>query len=257
MSLFPLLIFTSAVVGYLAAGRVDFAARVVEELDLAGDAARLVTDAIATAEDSRQAASVVGLVGLLVAGLGVVSALQDAYDEVWQVRGRGIKDKLVGLLWLAGTVVIVLASFGISAAVRQLPAATAPLHFVVGAGIGFALFLWSSRVLPSRTVPRRSLLPGAVFAGIALKLLKIAGTYYVPHLVTSSSALYGTIGAVFAMLAWLAILSQVIVYAMVLNVVRWEEDHGTERVEIEVPKLERGVPVDGARAGEIKTIAGR
>lgn len=257
VSLLPLLFATSAVVGFLASGRVDFVARVVDQLGLTGDAARLVTDAIDVARDSRQAASIVGLVGLLLSGLGVVSALQYAYDEAWQVQGRGIKDKLVGLVWLAGAVLIILPSFAVRAQLRRQPIALAPLNFVLGVGVGVALFLWSSRVLPSRTAPRRVLLPGAVCAGIALELLKFVGVWWVPRLVTSSSAIYGAIGAVFAILAWLAVLSQVLVYCMVLNVVRWEEKNGTVHIEIEVPTLERGVPTEGTRDGDVRTVANR
>ena len=52
-------------------GTTDFAAEVVDQLGLEGKAADQVTDAIDTAQGSRRTASVVGLVGLAWAGLGV------------------------------------------------------------------------------------------------------------------------------------------------------------------------------------------
>jgi uncharacterized BrkB/YihY/UPF0761 family membrane protein len=37
----------------------------------------------------------VGFAGLLWSALGLVGALQYAYDSVWQVTGRGLKDKVL------------------------------------------------------------------------------------------------------------------------------------------------------------------
>ncbi len=72
--------------------------------------------------------------------------------------------------------------------------------------------------------------------------------------VSSASALYGTLGVVFATLAWLLFFGRLVVYATVVNVVRWEEDHGTVVLEMEVPKVqgETTQPVDVTRAGETK-----
>ena len=63
-------------------------------------------DTIATAEESRRAASVVGFVGLLWSGLGLVGSLQTACNAAWQVQGRGLLDKLFALRWLAGAAVL-------------------------------------------------------------------------------------------------------------------------------------------------------
>ena len=62
----------------------------------------MLTAAIATASESRRAASVVGFVGLVWSALGLVGALRYLYDSVWQMQGRGIRDKVVALAWLLG-----------------------------------------------------------------------------------------------------------------------------------------------------------
>jgi len=77
----------------------------------------------------------------------------------------------------------------------------------------------------------------------------------VPRAVGSSSALYGSLGVVFAILAWLFFFGRLAVYAAVLNVVRWEEEHGTVTVEIELPNHPELVPVEATRAGEAKAPA--
>ncbi|HEX6312470.1 MAG TPA: YhjD/YihY/BrkB family envelope integrity protein, partial [Acidimicrobiia bacterium] len=111
-------------------------------------------------------------------------------------------------------------------------------------------FLWTSWLLPNRRVGIRPLLAAAIVGGVLLEVLKIVGTLVVPRLVADSSALYGTIGVVFAVLIWLLILGRVVVYVAVIEVVDWEGRRGTQRTVIEVPVLPGSRPVASTRAGE-------
>lgn len=254
-SIFPLLLVTIAVVGYFSVSAGNLPAQVISRFGLTGEAATVVTSAIAKAESSRKTASVIGLVGLLWSGLGLVAVLQSAYNSVWQVKGRGWKDKLVGLGWLAGAGVIFAASFAITAALGVLPGFVAPVGIAVAFTVDVALFIWSSSVLPNRDVPWRALLPGAILGAVGLEALKALGTLYVPHAVSSASALYGSIGVVFALLAWLFFFARLVVYASVLNVVRWETDHGTITVEVDAPRLPNRVALEADRSGQVMVQA--
>jgi membrane protein len=250
LSLFPLLLVAVAVLGFVAAGHADLPGTIIKNMGLTGDAARLVTDSIHRAEKTRGAALGIGTAGLLWSGLGLVAGLQVAFNAVWQVPSRGLKDKLFGLGWLAGAGLIMALSFGLTAAVNFLPGVVAPVAIVVAFAVNVALWLWSMKVLQNRSVPWRALLPGAVVGAIGLEVLKAVGAIYVPRAVASSSALYGSIGVVFAVLAWLLFFGRLVVYATVVNVVRWEEDHGTVTAEIELPRLPGQVPVAATRSGE-------
>lgn len=257
LSLFPLLLFAIAIIGFFSAGSPNLAADVVERLGLTGDAASSITSAIDVAERSRRAASVIGIVGLLWSGLGLISAFQYAINAAWQVTGRGWRDKLTGLLWLGGATLLFLTSFATSAVIRILPGFLAPLGILAGLSVNLGLWLWTFKVLGTRDVGWKALLPGAVAGALGLEVLKAVGAFYVPMAVASASALYGTLGVVFATLAWLLFFGRLVVYAAVVNVVRWEEDHGTVTVEIEVPRVhpETTPPVDVTRAGETKPQA--
>jgi membrane protein len=250
LSLFPLILVVIAVVGYFSTHSSDLAGTVIRNLGLHGEAATALESAINKAEESRRTASVVGAVGLLWSGLGLVAALQFALDAVWQAAGRGIKDKLYGLAWLAGAGVILLASIALTTAMNFLPGVLAPLAIVVALLVDVALWLWSLRVLPNRNVGWKALLPGAVVGAVGLEALKVVGGLWVPRLVASSSALYGAIGVVFAVLAWLLFFGRLVVYVACVNVVRWEEDHGTVTAEIELPRVPGEVTVRATRAGE-------
>jgi membrane protein len=253
LSLFPLLLVAVAVIGFVAGGGTNVAGSVVKNLGLSGDAARAVRDAVAAAEHSRRAASIIGLAGLLWSGLGLISALQYGYDSVWQVEARGMKDKLVGLLWLAGAAVLFVVSAAITTVLHWLPGWLSFVGFVLGLGVSLVLWIWTSKVLPNRDATIRMVLPGAILGAVGLEILKFVGAFYVPRLVSSSSQLYGSIGIVFAILAWLLIFSRLIIYSAVLNVVLHERRAGTETATARIPAgVSRDATPDVNRGGRVE-----
>jgi membrane protein len=246
LALFPLLLVVIAVVGFVSSNHPTLANDLVKNLGLTGEAAKTMKDAIKAAEQSRRAASIIGFVGLLWSGLGLVAALQYAFNSTWQVKGRGLRDKVLGLAWLAGASVIFAASFGITTLLNFLPGFLAPLGILVGLAVNSALWLWAMKVLPNRDVGWKALVPGAALGAVGFEILKAVGSIYVPRLVASSQALYGTLGIVFATLAWLLFFGRLLVYANLLNVVRWDEDHGMLKhhvsgAAVDVPKPEVSV----------------
>jgi membrane protein len=251
LSLFPLLLVAIAVLGFLSSGDTGFATRLVGDLGLHGRSAQVVHDAITTAEGTRKAATVVGVVGLLWSGLGVVGALQTAVNAVWQERGRGLLDKLVALRWLAVAFVLFAATIALGPLLRWLPGWAAPLSMLLGVVLDVALFTWTYHGLGHVAVPWRAHLPGAILVAVGFEVLKDVGSVWVPRAVASSSALYGSLGVVFAVLAWLAIYGQLFVYGAVINVLRWERARGTDTIDIEVPHQEGAPPLTATRGGAV------
>jgi membrane protein len=167
------------------------------------------------------------------------------------VEERGLKDKAVGILWLAGAVVVFVGAAAVTTLLRWLPGYVAPLGILVALAVNFGLWVWTSKILPNTRIPWRAVLPGALFAAVGLEILKAIGAFYVPKLVASSSQLYGTLGVVFALLAWLFFFGRLIIYSAVVNVVLWEKDAGTVTVVTEVPVQ------PGAESGEQVSRMGR
>ncbi len=253
LSLFPLLLVGIAVAGFISAGSdTDIAGRLIGELGLQGEAADTLKEALSTAESSRQTASVIGLLGLFWSGLGLVGGLQHAFNAVWQVNERGMKDKVFGLLWLAGAALLFVASAALTTALRWLPGFIAPLGVVVTFLVSFGLWLWTSKVLPNRDLTWRSLVPGALVGAVGVEVLKGAGAYWVPRAVASSSQLYGVLGIIFAILAWLLLFGRLLVYSAVVNVVLYERHAGTVKATLEAPGVAEPCAVAN-RAGRLVT----
>jgi uncharacterized BrkB/YihY/UPF0761 family membrane protein len=57
---------------------------------------------------------------------------------------------------------------------------------------------------------------------VALEVLKFVGGVWVPRLIANSSELWGTIGAVFALIAWILIFGRVIAYVAIIEVLEAE-----------------------------------
>jgi len=251
LSLFPLLLAVVGVVGLVSSNAADLPGTVIAKLGIHDPTTdKLLRDAFATAEESGKAASVIGLAGLLWSGLGLVAAIQFAFDSVWQAPGRGLRDKLFGLAWLAGAGLLFVASFAITFLLGRLPGPAWPLAVVGNLLLGIPLWMWTFHVLTNRDVGWKPLLPGAILGAVGLQLLQAVGGVYLPRLVSSTSALYGTLGVVFAILAWLLFFGRLLVCAATLNVVRWEEEHGTVTAEIELPNVPGQVPLTATRSGD-------
>lgn len=256
LSIFPLLLVAISVVGFLNAGNDDLASDVIDKLGLTGQGAQTMTDALQKASDSRQAASIIGLLGLAWAGSAVAVALQAGVRLPWQERSNGTKDRLLGMAWLVALAIGFALLVFLSGALRYLPDwAPAPvatlLSITFSVAIATLVFAWMFWGLGTRRVPWRNLVPGAVMAAIGFEVLALVGTVYVPQLIGKSSALYGSIGIVFALLAWLALFARLLVYSSTLNAVLFEAREGTLQVPIHVPHLPGIDPIGATRGGVI------
>jgi membrane protein len=131
------------------------------------------------------------------------------------VRGR-----LFGFAWLLGGLVL----FGAALLMLSLVGgndAIPEVALVGGLVVDTLLFLWTGWVLPTRRIPWRAMLPAAIVGAVCIEILKVAGVYLIPAIVSRSSALYGTIGAVFALLVWFLVLGRVVVYVTLIEHEGW------------------------------------
>jgi membrane protein len=126
---------------------------------------------------------------------------------------------------------------------------------VVTVAINTLMFWFTLAMLGSQRVGWRPLLPGSIVAGVGLQVLTLAGAFVVPRSVASSSALYGSLGVVFAILAWLFFFGRLLVYASTFNVVLYERDKGTITLEMAAPRVPGEVPVEATRSGVVVGVS--
>ena len=219
VSLFPLILLVISVTGLLTGSDPHITDNLISNLGLTGHAADLLRSTLNTAENSGTTGSIIALVGMAWSGLALVGALRFVVNLPYGHSVKGWRARLLGVPWLFGAILIFVASFGVSAVVNWLPGWAAPLALLVSIALDIALFGWTFWFLDVRRPSPRLLLPGVLFAAVGFELLKALGTYVVPRLIASSSATYGSLGATFAILAWLLIFGRLVVYAVIFNAV--------------------------------------
>ena len=220
LSLFPVLVLAIAVVGFVGGDPRQIANDIVRELGLSGRAADTITDAVRTAQDTKVASSLIGIVGLLWAGTGLAASLTAAWNQTWHIPGGGVRGRTLGFAWLLGGLVL----FAIAVLLLSLVGGNGALPeigVIAGILVNTLGFLWTAWILPTRRISVREMVPAALVGGVCLEVLKIIGTFVIPRVVTRSSELYGAIGAVFALLVWFLVIGRVVVYVTLIEHQSW------------------------------------
>jgi membrane protein len=235
----------------VAVDNADLAADLIEDLGLTGDAADLLEDSIAAARDSRAATTIAGFLGVLWVAVGLGRMVSQVCNRPWQLPTRGVRVWLVSLGWLFGAIVLLGGAIAVTGLLSVLPAWLAPVQLVAGLALLAGFFLFTFRLLTNHELPLRSHLPGALAGAVGVQLLTLLSTLVLTNYVASASALYGSIGVVLGLLAYLLLFGRLLVYAVCFNVVLYEREHGTVRVEIDVPRFPGEVPLHAQRSGSV------
>ena len=256
LSLFPLLIFAVAVLGFVASRRAGGSAALTDELvanlKLKGEMADLLKDLVSTAEAKRGTASVVGLIGVTFSGLAVVGAIAAMCNAAWQVSSRGFLDRIVGFGWLLGAIVLVAAVATATSLVSliQIPFVNTLAGFGAGVVSVGALFWWTNLCLTNIRSPPRAYLPGAFVGAVGVSLFQVFGAVLMQRILRSASAGAGSIAAVVAFLTFFSVIGRLFLLSVLVNVVSWERIHGTVQLAINAPAIPAGAWVQTQRGGQ-------
>jgi len=226
LSLFPLLLVTVTVLGYVLDGRPDLQAKILDsavaQFPVIGDQLRQNVQSLR----GSPFALVVGIAAALWGGLGVTQAAQDVMATVWQVPRRDRPTFVARLL--RGLILLVILALAVvsTAVLSSLATAMNGLGFVGRVGLTAAAlvlnvgwFAIAFRALTPRALRWREVMPGAVVAGIGFQILMTVGTAIVAHQLKGTTSSYGVFGIVLGLLAWIALLSTVFVYSAEVNAV--------------------------------------
>jgi membrane protein len=201
-ALLPLLIVIAAV---SPAGGADAASELIDRLDLSGDSAAVVREAVAQPAEVQDGISVLGFVILVISALAFTRALQRLYVRAWQLEKFGMRGNAWGLEWL-GVVAVYLSLQPAIVGLFDGVLATA-----VSLACGAAMWLFTPWLLIGRRLPWQRLLPQALLTAVGLTALGIASALYMPRAVGSAAAQFGFIGVAFALLSWLFAVALILV----------------------------------------------
>lgn len=225
ISMFPLLLVLFTILGLIASTdpsvRTDVVNAVSGQIPLIGNT---LTENVSQLQRNSVIGLIVGVIGLIWGTTGLAQAGLFTMEQVWNVPGPDRP----GYVQRLGRALAFLGMLGIAVIVTTLLAAlntyghnsawlVAGADFLAGAA-NACMYVAAFRILTPKSVPARSLLPGAFVGGILYTLLQVLGTFLVHHYVHSDSA-YGIFGTVLGLIAWIYLAVEVTVYAAEINVV--------------------------------------
>jgi uncharacterized BrkB/YihY/UPF0761 family membrane protein len=112
------------------------------------------------------------------------------------------------------------------------------------------LYIVAFRILTPPAIPHRSLVPGAVIAGVAWAILQYVGGYLVGHQLRHSGQVYGYFASILGLIGFLYLACQITLYAAELNVVRARRLYPRSIVPPPLTAADERVLVDIAREAE-------
>ena len=196
----------------------------------------------------------IGLAGLLWAGLGWLGALRDGIRAIFGAEGAPgnflmAKLRDLGVLVILGVAIVVSAAVtGVAGAATSWIAGHIGLGgqawllsliaFAVGAVLDGLVVLVMLRLLSGVDVPWHGLVGGAVVGGVGLTLLKVLGTTLIAG--TTSNPLFTSIALVVGLLAWLNFMSRVVLLAAAWSANSLEPDAVADLTEGQRAKLLEG-----------------
>jgi YihY family inner membrane protein len=225
-SLFPLLLLLITILGYVLAGneglRRDVVNSTLSQFPIIGNqlkSGELTGSGIALA---------IGIVGSVLAGIGVVLETENAFNRCWGVpkaAERGFVGArlraIILLVVLGGLAVLSTVLSGLAAGGADfLGAGGKVFGLVIATGLNLFVFGAVFRLLTAATVATRALVPGVVVATIGWEVLQVIGGWYISHEVKNASAVYGTFALVIGLLAWIHLGAMFVVLGAETNVVR-------------------------------------
>jgi uncharacterized BrkB/YihY/UPF0761 family membrane protein len=176
---------------------------------------------------------VVGILGSLYGGLGVAQVFQYASNTVWGVprnnrpnpfraRGRSVVLLATAGLAVLGTTILSIAGGGGAGA---FGIAGRSLALAASAVINIAVAIFAFRFAPARRLSARDVVPGAIAAAVIWQLLQSFGVVYVRHVVEHASATNAVFALVLGLLAFLYITGTAVLLCVEVNVVRVNRLH--------------------------------
>lgn len=229
LSFFPLLALAFAVAGYAVVIYPEARQQLLEGVRSAIPISGALD--MRNLADARQGAGLFGLLGLLVSGIGWVTALRESLHRIWLKDPTGGGNFVVKNLIAVAVLITLGLCLLASVAVSSL--ATSATRIVLGfvelgdsavASLGLRilsvavvllfdmlLFLVMFSQLSGSRQPWRELAGGAALAAVGFEILKLVGTAYVPAV--ASDPVYGTFGLVVGLLVWINLISRLTLFA--------------------------------------------
>ena len=225
LGMFPLTLLAASVLARVLADNPSLRDRLIHEV-VPPELQHTVENAL-HAMPSSGVPFAVGLVGLLFAGTGVVFS---AYETLNHLAGVPMRSRFGFISRYARVLLVLVVVLAGALGVAVLTVASGALPDVSGlqrlaAAVGAAVVVFvvlevAAKLLVARPVRLRACWPAAVLGAVTVAAVLAIGTRLLATLVTKSGLVYGSFATVVGIFALLYLVSQALLYAAEVAVVR-------------------------------------
>lgn len=229
LSLFPLLLLLTSVLGFVLDGRPELQRQI---LDSTLSQFPVIGDELADPQGLQGSvgAIIVGGLFALYGALGVAQAIQNTMYVTWSVprnrrpnpiRARLRSLRLIGVAGIAVVATTILSGAGSNAGAfgADVGGRGTVAAIIVSIVVNGAVFVLTFRIFRPDQVRRRDVIPGAIAAAAIWQLLQFFGAVFVGNVVKDSGATYGVFALVLGLLAWIFLAAVGVVIGSEVNVV--------------------------------------
>jgi membrane protein len=224
VSIFPLLLVFVTILGFVLEGHPGDREKIIHgtlgQFPVLSDSLKLQS------LRGSGLALAIGIVGALLAGMGITNAAQNTFNHIWDVPFRSrpnfLFSRVRGLAVLAilGTMTIVSTAAAGFVGTSSHSAGPVIAGVLIAFFVNLALFMSAFALLTAADATWRDYLPGVIVAAVLWQLLQHLGGFYIEHALKHTQPLYGTFALVLGLLAWLYLGAQLVIFAAEINVVR-------------------------------------
>jgi membrane protein len=189
---------------------------------LSEQAASAVRQALTSPSGASGTISGLSWVFFILGGIAAAAAIQELYERVFEVEGRGFRDTPRRVVWLA-----VAVGFSLLASWVQpwLHDAGGTVLVAVVALAGATAFWWFSMwLLLAGKLPWRELFPSALATGVCWVGMVVVFRLTMSSTIISDYRKYGPIGVVFAVMSLLIAIGVVLMLGALVGLA-WREPH--------------------------------
>ncbi|MDQ4065328.1 MAG: YihY/virulence factor BrkB family protein [Actinomycetota bacterium] len=223
-SIFPLLLFATAALGYITFGNEALQDRLIQSglstIPILKDA--LTPDGLEIIQKNKGSIALTGAALALYTGTGAIAALNHALNQINHVEKERnfLQKRLVAVVWLGVLGLAALASLALSVASGALPGIAATILGAIGAiAVSTGLFATAFRFLTTKQQSWRDVLPGAFVAAIGFEILKQVGSWFIERGDAGRNATFGAFAGAAALLIASYLISQIVLLSAEVNAV--------------------------------------
>lgn len=216
-ALLPLALLVSVLLGYAATLDRSAPKQAGEAVGLAPALLESIAESAKLSAGTRWSVAIFAVFSLLWSAISAARAIRAVHSLAWEGRVGRLRRPLPAALALLAAVAAFGAVIGVAGKARAELGVGGLLITIAAFAAFAAIWLGIAWLLPHGDAHWTELIPGALLVALGIQLIHLGTVLFIADKIERASETYGPLGVAFTLLAWLFVISRVIVASAMLN----------------------------------------